>query len=615
MPINPNDPIVELVDAEDGTFRVKQQSGTELGPFPPERRGQIQKIQQMNTGGMTPTTPLAQADIPPPAQLPQAAPAPLPEPAPAPAPAPAAPTPSTSFAPGLMTAGASDSIQSSATATGLDEGSRVKVEQAGAQQDVAAVEAGQAKTETSEAIAADQDAKIQTAMINTQQELGRKKDQQAAGQQAYDEEMQRYDDAVNRRLDPSQALEGGNLALAFGVGIAQAFANAFTAKGGQKPTLDLVGGIIRRNLDEQRRKRQLQLGDSKDATVRIAKEMQGREDELSELAARQLDLQGRLSSDPIRRAKAKEDAMAVRLQNRERASKRALNTATKVSESLKETQALQAAAPKPVATGTGIPKNELDRILKEHGWDRKEWIALEKEYMPLSRKVQAWDGLEALLKSASEGNDVEGFGRFGKYTPNEWNGPGGVRLRQELTTVMAAYMNKISGAAVSEQERARMTGAMQGKGTLAEMLNGLNILSRDDRGGLTNLEGSGRGDMVGVMSEFQARSASRTAHASSAKQEQIAAREAAVAPPKTEAEKAKADSDKKRIIAQDKRSEARAKKDKPKLDARRTLDALGPPRDGESPKVKRMRAAAKRLIDKAKEQEIQDRFSDDVGGA
>lgn len=616
MPIDPSDPIVELVDAEDGTFRVTQQSGQVLGPFPAERRPQLDRIRQLNTG-RTPGTPLAHSDIPAAPPMPQTSqpvptqpPAPVPAAPPPQAPIPQAPTPSTSFAPGLGTAGASDTIKSGRVTTGFDEPSRSEVAQSGEQRDVATMQAGAATAATQAAIDADQDAKTRIAMINTQQEFARKQEQQAAGQKHYDEAMQDYDREVNRKIDPSQALGGSNLALAFGVGIAQAFANAFSAKAGQKGTLDLVGDIIRRNLDEQRRKRQLVLGDSKSATIAIAREMQNRENDLTELAARHLELQGATGTgvDLIRRAKRTEYALGLRLQNKERFHKDTLNMATKVQQSVAETQALQAAAPKPV--GEGIPKTELQRELKRYDWDNPKDTAqyqkLNAEYQPMALAHKRGREMIKFFKDASDGNDVPGFGRMASLLAREAVSAEAKSLRTKLGIKMAQFMNEISGAAVSPEERARLNDLVIGTGRLPEIVTGLEELMAKNSDRVARFREGPNHEMIRSIDGFVARGSTRSASATGHKQEQLDALEKANAPAKTAAAVAKAESDAVRAKTQEKRAAARAKKDAPSRLARVTLDELGPVRDGESKKVKKMRAAAAKVIDKQQQRETQE---------
>lgn len=478
--IDANDPVVAVEDQEDGSYKVHQASGKVIANLPPQFKSRMQAVAAKN------------------------------------APAPSiTPAPSTSFAPSLGLSGASNVVASSEGATGLDLPSVQKVETATQQVGEARSQAVEADVAVMEADEAAKRAVVETQNIQAQQELADLKDQQTAGQAAYDTAMSDYDAAKTREIDPAQVFKGKNLALAFAVGIAQAFSNAFKVKAGQRPNLDLIGDMVKRSIAEQTRQRAIQLGDSKEAQVQIAKEMKQRKIDMREVASRTLQRNATLATDPQRAAFYQKAAADNDVINRNQVHEDSLKTGTQVSKSTKDQQSLQA-APLKVVGADAFPRNELDAELKRNGWDRKEYVALEKEVRPLRVSDDNNKRLSQTIKALSDGQDVPGFGMVDKSNLfNYIRSDAGKQIRQEVGFKTALFMKEISGAAVSEQEREILNRLIQGTGDLTDIQRALVIMGRETSRLMEDYRGGSRGDMLRSQDGFLSRSKSQNATQSS----------------------------------------------------------------------------------------------------
>lgn len=313
--------------------------------------------------------------------------------------------------------------------------------------------------------------------------------------------------------------------------------------------------------------------------------------------------------------------MAQRAVQRERKSKEAQLLASKVSRSVTESQNTQSTrvAPQVVeqsryrdeAAEAENRDRELRILAKKNGTSYEKEVArydkaIEK-YRPIAIEVAHADALDNLLKSATdEGtNDVAGYGRLAKMLPGEFVGEEGKRLRARIGNEMAQYMNKISGAAVSEEERKRMNGIILGAGSFKDMQNGLQMLAESARATAKSYRNGPDGIFARIYDSSQSRGAAREA-ARGGFEAQKQAMADAKREPTTEAGRAKAESDAKLSRQREILAQRKAAKDKPKVNAAAVLRTLGPPKPGESDRVKRLREQAQRTLQVAEQSELQE---------
>ena len=136
----------------------------------------------------------------------------------------------------------------------------------------------------------------------------------------------------------------------------------------------------------------------------------------------------------------------------------------------------------------GVPEQEayvgkeLADWAKRQGLTSKQardaWVKYTSAYAEGRPAEQAVNDSLAVIEPYRSGGDVPGEGAFAEMLPNWWVGKEGTRVRQNLQAAVSFFQKEISGASVTEEERALLTGLVKGSGNFDDIQSGLSIVKR-----------------------------------------------------------------------------------------------------------------------------------------
>jgi hypothetical protein len=306
------------------------------------------------------------------------------------------------------------------------------------------------------------------------------------------EATRKREELADRRVSPD-ALFGGDgstvstITTAIGFALASVLAAAVPGVGvGLALATASIKGAIDRNVEDQvRRKSDL---------------LQAYTSELGDLDSARSLLKEKMYQDAALRA----DIFAAQLPDPEKAAKAATiatdlkSRAAQIrAESLESTRhQVRSVVQRQQTPGGGGPQvmtvaaADRAQAMQLDGIDPKKFEKLETDYTTLTTQEQTFNNLSTKVRMYSQGNDVPGFGEFAGRVPAWATSEQGRELRQLYQEAVTKFIQSISGATVSDKERAHLEDIIKGRGDLRSLQRGIEIMNKHNRNAVAGMRGN-----------------------------------------------------------------------------------------------------------------------------